>query len=924
MTGRRIATLVVASLVGFQAAAQLSRMIVQAELSHMGDTAHLEFRGLKNWRYDLQKDGAKKIVLTVPALDQASVARLQAFSDSMISSVTVDKTGADGTYVLAFALASDQVESFDYLTDDPSRLIVDFYHRPVAEQKPKTAAKTAQSAAKKKSTFKGKTAAHSAPDKASRKPAGDEFLAVEDTKKEQSDVSMRFGVFDAGDENYDRFRVKDYEVRDEAIIASRQNIYLPFPMLKMKVSQLDKLMEDQPEYVIHPKDTRENKEARLLLTLFERKRYAVFLKTYDYFAGKYPDSEYNEILKNLAAHVYLSRWRKTNSSNDFEQARALYSQLIQKFPGSPLREYNYLTLGYAEMEHGEALSTLQTFEGFLKSYPTSQEAPQIHKALAEADMILHKYDDALEQYQKIIHDFPKSTHAQEARYRLGDVYFAKGDYGKAIQTYETAIKELPSQEKIYPNANFNMAEARFWQKDYKKSLNNYVQFVNLFPSHDHGGYALTRIGELLGILGADPRRVMGAFLESYFRFPDHPGAQVARIRMLSQQMRTMKPNELKHALDEINQISTKVDIAGIKQFGTLMVAEGLSNRGEYKEALEYLIGYYQKNPSAANMDVFKARIMRNIASELKDEVDRGEFMKALDFHSKYATTWLKNSDRIDVPFFLGGAFEKAGDYPEAQKIYREALAHRTALVGTQIEKEKKVQEYLPSVDSLHLRLAATMMQERKYREAYQEIKAIGAGKDLSDVETIERVELSAEIAEQRNDTTRAREALLDLAKRWQGDPALVAPVNLKLAQNFMKMGDAKQAEYHAGKVLEAEGGETKVADKVIAGALTVKADALLQQKKALSAVETYQKLLERFEDKMPLASVRYKVGQILFDRGDIKGASDVWKRLEGTPNEFLYKIGQEKIDDTKWRDEYNKYIDRIPAMAGDKAKRSKQ
>ena len=73
-------------------------------------------------------------------------------------------------------------------------------------------------------------------------------------------------------------------------------------MLKMKVSQLDKLMEQEPEYIIHPKETRENKEARLLLTLYERKRYAVFLKTYEYFMNKYPETpNTRKFLKSLAA-----------------------------------------------------------------------------------------------------------------------------------------------------------------------------------------------------------------------------------------------------------------------------------------------------------------------------------------------------------------------------------------------------------------------------------------------------------------------------------------------------------------------------------------------------------------------------------------------------------------------------------------------
>jgi len=930
LTGRRTAgTLIALILCSTPLRAQLGKPLVQADISRQADTAHLELKGLKTWRYDVQKTGDRKITLSIPPIDAASVARLQGFTDALVESVKVDKNGVDGAYSVHFTLANSEVETFDYLTDEPSRLIVDFY-RKAPEVKPTSAKASAgepASSAKKAANVSSAKKDRKAEDykqvkEGSRKPAGDEFIEVADVQDKAGNVELRFGVFDGGDENYDRFRIKDYEIREDAIISARDNIYLPFPMLKMKVSQLDRLMEQQPEYIINAKDDRENKEARLLLTLFNRKRYAVFIKTYNYFVSKYPNSEYLEILKNLYGHVHLARWQETGKSSDFDTARAIYTELVSKFPNSPLREHNYLILGFAQMERGDALGTLQTFQGYMNNYPRSGEVPQVRKALAEAYVILRKYDEAANEYETIIKDFPKSEHAQEAKYRLGDVQFAKGDYTQAIRSYEAAIKELPNQEKIYPNANFNMAEARFWQKDYKKALNNYVQFVNLFPRDDYGGYALTRIGELLGVLGADQRRVMGAFLESYFRFPNHPGAKVARIRMLSQQMRGMKDKELKKALSEIEETGKKLPLKGIEEFTTLMVAEGLSHRGNYVSALGNLITYYQKNPG--NQEIFKSRILRNISNELKNEVEKGEFMNALGFYSKYSGNWLKNSDRIDVPFFVGGAYEHAGAFSEAKNIYQQALENRKRIVGGSEERERKVQEHLPSLSTLHLRLASTYNQERNYIDAYQHLRAIGAGSDLSPAETVERVQLSALIAEQRNDHVWARQALTDLAKKWQGDPALVAPVNLQLAQNYMALGDPKQAEAHAEKVLKAQGtGEAEIAEKVIASAMNVKGDALFAQNKALAAVEAYQTMLEQFESKQPLANVRYRLGQILFDRGDFKGASEVWQKLEGTPNEFLWKVGKEKLADAKWQGDYTKYTNRIPAMVGSKKESTK-
>ncbi|NJL23737.1 MAG: hypothetical protein HC902_00160 [Calothrix sp. SM1_5_4] len=136
MTGRlAYMTLVCAWLFGAWAQAQVTKPVVQAEISRMADTAHVEFKGLKNWRYEVQREGGQKVTLTIAPLDEASVARLQAFTDPFIKSVQVNKQGPDGDYLITFDLARNDVESFDYQTDEPSRLILDFYRKADSEVK---------------------------------------------------------------------------------------------------------------------------------------------------------------------------------------------------------------------------------------------------------------------------------------------------------------------------------------------------------------------------------------------------------------------------------------------------------------------------------------------------------------------------------------------------------------------------------------------------------------------------------------------------------------------------------------------------------------------------------------------------------------------------------------------------------------------
>jgi tetratricopeptide (TPR) repeat protein len=498
----------------------------------------------------------------------------------------------------------------------------------------------------------------------------------------------------------------------------------------------------------------------------------------------------------------------------------------------------------------------------------------------------------------------------EARYRMGDVEFARQNWPCSIASYQKVLKELPQFAKVYPNAHFNMAEAMFWNKDYKKAADEFVNFLTLFPTHPYGGYAMTRIGEIMGILGVDPRRPMGAFLESSFRYPDNPGGKIARLRMLTSQMKNMRPKDLKKAVDEIKNSINDVNLPGIDEFTTLLLANGTLERGEYTTALQSLLGFYQAHPQLKNKDQFTSEILRSIASQIKSDLDQGKFLDALKFDSKYAKTWLHTNPRIDVEYFKGRAFEQAGVWNEAEKIYAHVNDELNKIAGTQEEKQRRVSEFLPKRSTLQLRLAAVAVQKRRYVEAYQNLRAIEKSTDLSEPEQIERVQLMAAVNGFRGEWAQAKGELKDVIKHWKGQPKELDPAWVHLAELDMRTGDYETAENNADKALA----QKDLDDGLRAKALELKGDALIGQKRTMAAIEVYQNLLDQYEAKRPLGSVRYKVGQLLFDRGDVKGAEDVWGKLQGGSNEILWDLAKEKLAQAKFQDEYKRYVQRIPAM----------
>lgn len=926
----RVVIVVIALVVGLGQAWAKS---INGNISSQGDTVHLEMIGQQNWDYDIrktEKKGQTSVEMTIQPLDESTVQNLTSFKSELVSGVSVDKKGPDGKYVVSFHLKSDAVESFDYLTDQPSRLILDFYVNSSRAQaqadddddkKPANVAATLPKKAAKK-TSSGKTAkAGSAKD---RKPASPDTVVVADNGAigATESAGARSGIFDGGDPNYDRFSVKDYEVKEDAIIRSKENYYIPFPMLQTPSESWDKIKAAPALYQIVPKDSDENKQARLLQTLFEKKRPAVFLKTVEWFHEKYPESQYNEIIDFMTADTYLSLWHENGRNVDYDHAIMHYKNAIAKYPKSSLAERTSLKLGYLALEKGDSLSAIRNFKehidnkNFDKKESFSKDLARIGTGIAFAR--LNRINEAVEQFDQVEKNSSFPELKMEAAYRRGDAQVQNRNYAQAVQEYHNSLKKYPQSASQFPNAYYNQAESLFNIEKYRESLDVYREFVKQFPSNEQAPYAMTRLGELLDILGADKSRVMGAYLETYFRYGESPSAVVARLRMVSARMKGMKPKEVTNAVDEIMSLAKKSELPGIEQFATVMVADGYSQRGDYQKAIDLLTQYYQQNPTTVDSKLISKRIVKNITDKIHQEVNAGNFIQSLKTHQRFADNWLKVADRLDVKYDLGRSFEMAGVPKEAETYYKEVLNKIYAGKGTQAGKERAVVEKLPSDEELNLRLAKIMANQQKFSQSYDYLKNIKNPETMSEADQIERVNLAVKLLERRGDTDSAIRYLTELLKNWKGQASLVAEPYLKLSELELKQNRTDDAVKSLKKIDELMADSAQVPAEIHLRSLENLAQIYLDKKQTSEAIEVYGKILDKYESKKPLASLRYKLGEIYFKQGEVKKAAEVWNDLKEEKGTFWKDLAQEQLKNSEWRDGYKKYIKRIPAMSESK------
>ena len=932
---------------GFRAvAAEVGSAYVES--SRVGSATHFEFKGLPSWKYDVKREkGARGdvVILRAPKLSAASLGKLRVHQDAMIESVSVTEGALDEQTEIAFHLKTKTVDSFDYVSDQPSRLILDFFPKDekasaenesdesaleAGQGSPKAAAPVA---AKSASALppKTKTAATKGDAKTSklaRKPAATEFGLAPGADESPAGggstgeaasglkEAKQYGLFDAADPTYKRFSAQDWEIKEESIIASRANVYLRFPMLKLEMPQLKALLASPPIYEIVPQEDEENQQARLIQTLFNNKRPAVFLKTAKEFLKRWPESRYEEIVKYLVADQRLAFWRADAAQvDDFDAAVSMYRSLAERHPDSPLAPRTSLLVGYLYLSRGDAAQALQTFQRVLRESPKAKTSDTTKIALAQSFLMLDRYDEALAALDDVEAHGANDRDRAEAAYRKGDVAFQKRDFEGAITGYRRAEKAWPKFESDLPNAAFNLAEAAFWTARYKESMNGFREFLASHPDHPFGGFALARLGELMEILGPGSKRATGAWMESTFRYRGTVGAGVSRVRVLASRMAEMKGKELTNATREIDGIVAKSDLPNFVEFATLLKADGTFARGDYAGAANALIRFYQQNPQAPDLPKVKERIVRALNQEIRSDVEKGDFLQALKRNEELSKSWMKDSDRVDTEFYVGRAYEQAGLTKDAAETYRSAINKLYAAKGTPREKERGVFEQLPSSDSLNLRLAATSASDRDFARAQNYLKAIVKPAELSEPERIERAESAADVAEARGQSDVARKNLEELVNTWTGRPAAVAPVYLRLAKGAAEAREWKAAGANVAKILDLQADAGNVPPDAHAGALELKGEIAAKRGRRAEATRAYRALLDQYEGQRPLGSVRYKLGQLLFEMGQIKEAEVAWSGLKPGADDVWTKLAAERMQSAKWQAEYSKYIRRIPAMA---------
>jgi tetratricopeptide (TPR) repeat protein len=210
--------------------------------------------------------------------------------------------------------------------------------------------------------------------------------------------------------------------------------------------------------------------------------------------------------------------------------------------------------------------------------------------------------------------------------------------------------------------------------------------------------------------------------------------------------------------------------------------------------------------------------------------------------------------------------------------------------------------------------------------AESHLKNLRAPASLPAPEQAERAELAAATAEARGQVDLARNYLSQMASRLSQEaksPEQVAremaQLHLRETELSMRAKDWKRAEESSTRAWSVA--KTSQDESLKAKVLETQAEVLLKRGKRREAVAAYKSLLDMNIANADASrggydSVRYRLGRIHFELGDLKQAEETWMSLPKDSKNIWSQLAAEQMTSARWREDYKKYIDRIPAAEG--------
>ena len=413
--------------------------------------------------------------------------------------------------------------------------------------------------------------------------------------------------------------------------------------------------------------------------LFHEDKYADALEKLASLVEGFPQSKYAENAMFLIGDCYFNIAQRDKSKR-YNTAISAYKSALRSYPDSGKAPRAAFRLGESYQRMNVLHEAEASFRALLNKYPKSEYAPQSQLRMADSIYKNNKFREALKEFKRFVTQYPDSEMRKVAEFGIADVYYKVGNFKSAQEHYQIAMEKWPEYRKTHLETLFNIGDSYFQNKEYEKSREAFLRFVNLFPKSDFRNRALNRIGDSLRAQGKT-EEALRFYSLAISQYPQ--GKESGKTKLTMADIGIKEPG-LSIPLFIFDYNPYTMPLKTYREISKLFEDSELGNTALLREGLFYLnhgrdgeaVSAFKRLLLSSSNDFLcrTARVhMHDTFIKIIDKYYKeNNFLLVIENYLKNFYPFLKDVADSKTLFRVGESYQRLGLYKEAVETYKKA------------------------------------------------------------------------------------------------------------------------------------------------------------------------------------------------------------------------------------------------------------
>ncbi len=655
----------------------------------------------------------------------------------------------------------------------------------------------------------------------------------------------------------------------------------------VKLFSAPKASEEPKQIVSQPMS-----EAELFALLYKMVDKGDLSSAEDFF-GSIKDKLGSKFLDDAIKHIaeaYFKRAQSQSDKNYYEKAIEFYSRLYSTTQDPAYKQQALLRQAQAYQGLGDVHNSLKFYRDFLQEFAYSREAEDVQFSIGELLHNMGNNAQALIELWKLIGKYPKSKKVPRAYKIIASIYKSQGRYKELRDVCRTFLSAFP-KHKYRGEMYLTYGEALLKLREYKKAVEALKKGKGLLKDEEMSALLEFRLGEAL-LKSGDPDAAIKEydFLSKKYKYSKYaPKSMLEIARILDAQGLHNKAIEAYYQFKERFYDSELVPL-GIEEMSMV-----LARQGRFKEAANWLKDIVSHYPRYERLGPVKWKLARTL--ELM-----GRYNEAVGIYDGLLKELHMPQDAEAIKKIYiakAEALLRAKKYKDAVGAYIELIERFKETKG--IDRSK-----------IYYRMSVAYFYAGEYAKAEHTLKDAIVFSALSPWRFWCRYLLGRTYEAVGDINPAIKNYIRVTNNKFLGDYRLKSAAFFALGRVYFKTGqydEALKAFKQAGALSHNWDKQTEL--------IKWQADCYIEKKEYSSAFNAYSRYLDRLLKKNhceikgkrssadllceeqigeeAFASIMYavsKIADMFFLRGDIKGALNVYSKIES-----IYKKAELPVPD---------------------------